>query len=61
MHSQLAKMESEYVALLLLTSPVMGCLGTVSGYCSCLALFYSLVELDNNYRLVGSGGSKRFA
>ena len=55
-HSQLAKMKSEYVALLVLTSPVMGCLGIVPGYCNCLALFYSQVKLSNTYRPVGRGG-----
>ena len=43
------------MALLVLTSPVMGCLGTVPGYWNCLALFYSLVELSNTYRPVGRG------
>ena len=61
MHSQLAKMESEYV----ITSVNFICDG-MSGDCtwisySCLALFYSLVELNNNYRLIGSGGSRGFA
>ena len=37
------------MALLLLTSSVMGYLGTVPGYHSCLAHFYFLVELNNNY------------
>ena len=36
----------------------MGCLGTVPGYLNCLALFYSLVELINTCRPVGSGGSR---
>ena len=40
------------MALLLLTSSVMGCLGTVPGHHSCLAAFYFLVELYNNYIFV---------
>ena len=32
-----------------ITSSVMGCLGTVPGHHSCLAHFYFLVELYNNF------------
>ena len=43
-HLELAKMESECVALLQLSTSVMGSLGTVPGYHSYLALFYFLAQ-----------------